>query len=82
MLPHVPSGAEVVVEPYEDRLPLPGDIVLCRVSGNQYLHFVKAVRGAKDSQQYQIANAKGRINGWIRGSNIFGRAASVNGKDR
>jgi hypothetical protein len=35
------------------------DIVLCRVSGNQYLHLVKAIQG----ERFQIGNKRGGING-------------------
>jgi len=68
----VESGQLVTVAPLT-AAPKPGDVVLCRVNGNQYLHLVKAVRG----QQFQIGNNKGRINGWTSRQNIFGIVVKV-----
>jgi hypothetical protein len=60
----------VPVDPAELRV---GDIVLCKVNGNEYLHLVKAIQGPR----FQIGNNRGRINGWIGASSIFGRLAKV-----
>lgn len=81
MLPHIKSGAEVVLAPFSEE-PMPGDIVLCRVAGRQYLHFVKARRGGEDDRQYQIGNAHGGINGWVGRRNIFGKVIRVDGRER
>jgi hypothetical protein len=49
-----------------------GDVVLCRVSGAEYLHLVKA----KDSQgRVQIGNNKGKINGWTKA--VYGKCIKV-----
>jgi hypothetical protein len=50
-----------------------GDIVLCKVNGNQYLHLVKAIQGAR----FQIGNNRGRINGWITAASIYGKCTKV-----
>ena len=50
-----------------------GDIVLCKVNGREYLHLVKAVQGPR----FQIGNNRGRINGWVTASAIFGRCVRV-----
>jgi hypothetical protein len=50
-----------------------GDVVLCRVRGQDYLHLVHNRRG----QEYQIGNNHGRINGWITRSSIFGLLIEV-----
>jgi hypothetical protein len=50
-----------------------GDIVLCKVNGRQYLHLVKAVQG----NRFQIGNNRGRINGWITGTSIYGRLTTI-----
>lgn len=50
-----------------------GDIVLCKVNGREYLHIVKATQG----ERFQIGNNRGRINGWIVRSSIFGRCIQV-----
>ena len=50
-----------------------GDIVLCKVAGNEYLHIVKAIRDGR----YQIGNNRGFINGWIGPEYIYGRCVKV-----
>ena len=40
-----------------------GDIVLCKVHGNEYFHIVKAIEGGR----FQIGNNRGFTNGWIVG---------------
>jgi hypothetical protein len=50
-----------------------GDIVLCKVNGNDYLHLIKAIQG----QRFQIGNNRGRINGWIGANSIYGRLIRV-----
>lgn len=68
----VESGDLCTVEPVDDELEV-GDIVLCKVGGNQYLHLIKAVQG----QRYQIGNNRGGINGWIGKNSIFGKLVKV-----
>ena len=58
----VNDGQLCTVEPIGSQAIAVGDIVLCRVKGNQYLHLVKAIQG----ERYQIGNNRGGINGWIR----------------
>ena len=50
-----------------------GDIVLCKMNGNQYLHLVTAIR----SGTVQISNNKGRVNGWIGPNSVYGRCVKV-----
>jgi hypothetical protein len=50
-----------------------GDIVLCKVNGNQYIHLIKA----RQSDRFQIGNNRGRINGWIGSSGIHGKCIRV-----
>lgn len=70
----VQSGQLCTVEPVVDTSSLePGDIVLCKVSGSEYLHLIKAVRAA----QYQIGNNRGGINGWVTRSSIYGKCTKV-----
>ena len=68
------SGQLCTVEPVLfDTLLKKGDIVLCKVGGNQYLHLIKSIKGS----QYKICNNKGFINGTISRTNIFGRCIKV-----
>jgi hypothetical protein len=62
------------VEPLKDNSVLEkGDIVLCKVGGNQYLHLISA----KDSHRYQISNNKGHVNGWVNINCIYGKLIKV-----
>lgn len=69
----ISSGQLVTVEPLNNRILKPGDIVLCKVNGSQYLHLVKAVQG----ERYQIGNNIGRINGWVTKNSIYGICTKV-----
>lgn len=66
------SGQLCTVSPDVDSLE-PGDIVLCKVRGNQYLHLIKAIR----TKQFQIANNRGHVNGWISIESIYGKLTYV-----
>lgn len=67
------SGQLVTVEPVKESNLKPGDIVLCKVNGFQYLHLIKAIQG----ERYQIGNNIGGINGWITKTSIYGICISV-----
>lgn len=64
----VESGALVTVEPLAEQSLAVGDVVLCVVNNQQYLHLITAIQGSS----YQIGNNHGKINGWIPRSDIFG----------
>ena len=70
----IESGQLCVVEPVgDDSILQTGDIVLCKVKGQEYLHLIKAIRG----NRFQIGNHRGGINGWIGPQAIFGRLTRV-----
>lgn len=69
----VESGQLVTVSPDKDALAA-GDIVLCKVKGQQYLHLIKAINS---QGRYLIGNNRGGTNGWIGLDQIFGRAIKV-----
>ena len=69
----VESGQLCTVEPVEPDTLRKGDIVLCKVSGRQYLHLIAAVNG----QRFLIGNNRGHTNGWVGANGIFGRLARV-----
>jgi phage repressor protein C with HTH and peptisase S24 domain len=73
MSPRIKSGQLCTVEPVDPTTIQTGDIVLCRVRGTEYLHFVKAIQG----DRFQIGNNRGHINGWIGKSAIFGKLMRV-----
>jgi hypothetical protein len=67
------SGQLCTVEPVAVESLQVGDIVLCRVHGQQYLHLILAIQG----ERFQIGNNRGGINGWVSARNIFGRCSRV-----
>ena len=70
----IESGQLCTVTPIDDPKSLEvGDIVLCKVKGNQYLHLIKAKQG----KRFQIGNNRGRINGWITENSIYGKCIRV-----
>ena len=70
----IESGQLCTVEPIQDSGSLQkGDIVLCKVNGNEYLHLIKAIQGSR----FQIGNNQGRINGWIGANSIFGKCIKI-----
>jgi len=77
MVPKIKSGQLVTVlslkiEPTELKL---GDIVLCKVKGNQYLHLISSINRKLKNNRYQISNNKGSINGYA--SAIYGLVVKV-----
>jgi hypothetical protein len=73
MTGRVESGQLCTVAPVDPSTLAVGDIVLCRVRGNEYLHFINAIAG----DRFQIANNRGFINGWIESGSIFGKCVRV-----
>lgn len=69
----IASGDRCTVAPLGEHVLALGDVVLCRVKGNQYLHLVKAIR----ADRYQIGNNRGGVNGWIGRAQIYGRLVAV-----
>jgi hypothetical protein len=70
----IESGQLCTVEPLQDVSQLQkGDIVLCRVKGQEYLHLIKAI----DGERFQIGNNRGFINGWIGAASIYGQCTRV-----
>jgi hypothetical protein len=64
----IESGQLITVVPAVHPIAA-GSIVLCKVSGSQYLHLVLAVGS---DGRYQIGNNKGHVNGWCTAANVFG----------
>lgn len=62
MEPLIKSGQEVTLAPHNGDPIDVGDVVLCRVAGNIYLHKVLAV----GDRGFLIGNNKGRQNGWTK----------------
>ena len=70
----IESGQLCTVAPVADHAALEkGDIVLCKVNGNEYLHLIKAIQGTR----FQIGNSRGRINGWVGANAIFGKLVKI-----
>lgn len=74
MTGRISSGQLCTVEPIKDYATLKkGDVVLCKVGGNQYLHLINAIQG----NRYQIANNHGYVNGWTNEKNVYGKLIKV-----
>jgi hypothetical protein len=69
----IESGQLCTVAPVDGETVAVGDIVLCKVNGREYLHLVKAIQG----RRFQIGNNRGRINGWVSASAIFGKCIAI-----
>ena len=67
----IESGQLVTVEPSDDYDV--GDVVLCKVRGQQFLHCIKAIKG----NEFLIGNNRGRDNGWTGKQNIFGKVTRI-----
>ena len=72
MTGRINSGDLVTIEPIVHD-PRVGNIVLCKVRGNQYLHIVTAQKG----EQFQISNNHGFVNGWCSRQHIYGIVTEV-----
>lgn len=73
MAGRIESGQLVTVAPLGDQAPRKDEVVLCKVGARQYLHLVKAVKGAR----YLIGNNRGGLNGWVGLGQIYGRCIRV-----
>lgn len=73
MKPKINSGQLITVSPIDPSIIKKGDIVLCKVAGNHYVHLVTAVQG----KRFQISNNKGHINGWCGYNCIYGKVTKV-----
>ena len=73
MTGRIESGQLCTVVPIDPAVLEVGDIVLCKVGGNEYLHIVKAIQDGR----YQIGNNRGFVNGWIRPENLYGKCVKV-----
>ncbi len=73
MTGRIESGQLCTVAPIDPAMLEVGDIVLCKVAGNEYLHIVKVIR----DHRYQIGNNRGFINGWIGPEQIYGKCVKV-----
>lgn len=72
----IESGQLVTVEPVTDPATLAvGDVVLCKVHGIPYLHLIRAI--AARGREFQIANNRGRVNGWTSANQVFGKVTKT-----
>lgn len=77
MEPLIRSGQLCLIQPVSPQGAfMTGDIVLCEVNGDHYLHRVGA-RSYTGKWWYRIENAAGRINDWITIEKIYGWLYSV-----
>lgn len=78
MLPLIKSRQPVTLVPIKENDDLNvKDIVFCKVKGNYYTHLITGIRNRNGNIEYQISNNHGRINGWIKRQNIFGKVTKI-----
>lgn len=78
MTPILKSKQAVIVTPITDKIILEkGDIVLCKVKGNHYLHKIHSIRKVGDNYQYLIGNNHGHMNGWVNKDKIYGKVIYI-----
>jgi len=68
MMPVVKSGQKVTLHPLRSVDPQVDQIVLVKVRGRVYLHWVKAERDGR----YLIGNNHGHLNGWVGRNAVYG----------
>lgn len=73
MAGRIESGQWCTVVPVNAEQIVVGDLVLCQVGKRHYLHLVSGTQNG----QFEISNARGRINGWITPEAIFGKCIRV-----
>lgn len=78
MLPLIKSRQMVRVAPVDPARLAIGDVVLARVGGRLYLHRVHALEAGR----VQIANNRGRINGWTSLGQVYGILVEIEGVER
>lgn len=72
MTPILLSGQTVLCEPITPDIVLKkGDIVLCKVKGQTFMHKITGIRNK--GTMYQISNNHGYVNGWTSRDKIYGR---------
>ncbi len=72
----IESGQLVTVEPVADHALLAvGDVVLCKVNGNEYLHLVKAISAGHKT--FTIGNNRGHTNGTVGRACVYGRCTRI-----
>lgn len=75
MVPHLKSKQAVICMPVTEETELKKkDIVLSKVNGHFYLHFIHAI---KNDNQFLIGNAHGHMNGIVTRNNIYGKVVEI-----
>ena len=72
MTPLIKSRQPVKIKPITWQECKVGDIVYCKVKGNNYTHLVK---GRDNKKGLLIGNNHGYINGWTR--NVYGKIIEI-----
>lgn len=75
MTPRIASRQPVTIESVDLEKLEKGDIVYVKVRGRVYTHQVLALR----SDEVQIGNNHGGVNGWTKRENVFGIITAIDG---
>jgi hypothetical protein len=69
----IEPGQLCTVVPVDPAKLAVGDIVLCAVGKQQYLHIVRAIEPGR----FLIGNNRGHLNGWVGPADIHGKCTGV-----
>jgi hypothetical protein len=76
----VSSGQLCTVVPItHDTIVDTGDVILCKVTGREFLHIVTAITrdNSTGNHRYRISNNHGYVNGWTRHKQVYGKLVNV-----
>ncbi|MBV9866858.1 MAG: hypothetical protein JO316_15995 [Abitibacteriaceae bacterium] len=54
-----------------------GDIVLAKIQGRRYQHWVLHLIWAIEAERFLIGSNRGRIDGWVSDVDILGKAIAI-----
>jgi hypothetical protein len=73
----VSDGDLVTLAPCLPQDLVTGDIVLARIKGRRYFHLVLHLIIERKADKFLIGNNHGRVDEWVSGENIYGKATKV-----
>ncbi len=76
MEPIIMSGQRVRIQATDEEYIEKGDVILCKVNGQHYLHKVLKIANG----QFLIGNNHGKKNGWIKFCDIYGKVTKIGEK--
>lgn len=75
MTPILHKGEQIIIKKVSHKQLRKDDAVFVRINRNLQVHKITAIDKARD--RFQISNAHGHINGWVKPYAIYGLAVKV-----